>query len=420
MKMRSLLFVSIAGAALLLAGCGGGSGGGGSPAPAATAPAGVATSASAGCGGSSGPGPVAMSGNAAPVIVDGGTDGCAVNEPFVTVTVCQPGTATCAAIDHVLLDTGSSGLRVLASALGTVQLPDVGAPAGATLAECPNFASGYSWGPVRRADVKIAGETASAIPVQVVNDPAYATVPSGCRNTGHNMGVGASANGILGVGLLVQDCSFSSADCAANPLNGVYFACATPSQCSPSTAPLSSQVANPAALFASDNNGIAITLPAVAAPGATDVAGTLTFGIGTQGNNGLGTATVYTPDTSGFVQTTYNTAHLPSFFDSGSNGNFFSDSSIPPCSNGSGFYCPTTTLQLQAGVSGTNGTTGTIAFTVESINLVTGKMTAAPIAGSAFQQGTFDWGLPFFFGRTVYVAFTGASTPAGAGPYWAF
>jgi hypothetical protein len=33
---------------------------------------------------------------------------------------------------------------------------------------------------------------------------------------------------------------------------------------------------------------------------------------------------------------------------------------------------------------------------------------------------TFAWGLPFFFGRNVYTAIEGRSTPGGAGPYFAF
>jgi hypothetical protein len=32
----------------------------------------------------------------------------------------------------------------------------------------------------------------------------------------------------------------------------------------------------------------------------------------------------------------------------------------------------------------------------------------------------FDWGLPFFYGRNVYTAIQGASTPGGTGPYWAY
>jgi hypothetical protein len=34
--------------------------------------------------------------------------------------------------------------------------------------------------------------------------------------------------------------------------------------------------------------------------------------------------------------------------------------------------------------------------------------------------GTFDWGLPFFFGRSVFTAIEARSTPAGTGPFWAY
>ena len=33
---------------------------------------------------------------------------------------------------------------------------------------------------------------------------------------------------------------------------------------------------------------------------------------------------------------------------------------------------------------------------------------------------SFDWGLPFFFGRRVFTAIDGQSTPAGKGPYFAY
>jgi hypothetical protein len=34
--------------------------------------------------------------------------------------------------------------------------------------------------------------------------------------------------------------------------------------------------------------------------------------------------------------------------------------------------------------------------------------------------GTFDWGLPFYYGNTVYSAFYGGTTSVGSGPYVAF
>ena len=33
---------------------------------------------------------------------------------------------------------------------------------------------------------------------------------------------------------------------------------------------------------------------------------------------------------------------------------------------------------------------------------------------------TFDRGLPFFYGRTVYTALENAATPAGKGPFFAY
>ena len=49
---------------------------------------------------------------------------------------------------------------------------------------------------------------------------------------------------------------------------------------------LAQQVQNPATLFAADNNGVIVELPAVSVP-ETSVSGSLVFGIGTQANNGL-------------------------------------------------------------------------------------------------------------------------------------
>ena len=46
-----------------------------------------------------------------------------------------------------------------------------------------------------------------------------------------------------------------------------------------------------------------------------------------------------------------------------------------------------------------------------AINGLAGPFTLAPV---------FDFGLPFFFGRNVFTAFDGKSTPGGTGPYSAY
>ena len=47
---------------------------------------------------------------------------------------------------------------------------------------------------------------------------------------------------------------------------------------------------------------------------------------------------------------------------------------------------------------------------------------AGPMPGFPSDRSVpgFDWGLPFFFGRTVFTSIEDRSTPAGSSPYFAF
>jgi len=93
-----------------------------------------------------------------------------VNQSYVTINVYVPGKASCQTIDHVWVDTGSVGLRLFASAF-TATLPLV-QPSGSAVGNCSQFVSAYTWGAMRSADVKIGGETAASVPIQIIGDSA--------------------------------------------------------------------------------------------------------------------------------------------------------------------------------------------------------------------------------------------------------
>lgn len=391
----------------------------------------VACAFSVGCGGgsSSKTNVITTSGaNVVPITVNGGLPGDYVDAAFTSVTVCVPGTSTCKTIDNVLVDTGSPGLRIVSSALA-VALPQQKTASGNPVVECLPFVSSYTWGPVQTADVQIGGEKASSVPIQVLSDTDF-TTPAACASSGSNNPADTvqslGANGLLGVGLLAQDCG-PSAECITTGNAGLYYQC--PSQDCATTGTLTGealaqQVTNPVALFSTDNNGVIVELPVVSGAEVT-VSGSLVFGIGTQSNNALGGATVYTPDQFGNFTTTYNgQAYSSSFIDSGSNGYFFLDSSVagvpPTCAGSSGFYCPNSTTPFSVTNQGSNGAKGTIKFSVANADTFfnTGDAAFGDLGGEF--PGAFDWGLPFFFGRNVFVAIEGASTPGGSGPFWAY
>jgi Protein of unknown function (DUF3443) len=394
-----------------------------------------------GCGGgdgsvSSGP----KGGNVQAITVDSGppliagSNSPAVNTLYTTVRICASGTDNCQDIDHIQVDTGSSGLRILSTAL-TLSLPLQQDSNGNVIVECVHFVDGSSWGPFRQADIKIANEVASNQKIQVIGDSAYPTVPTACIGTGatENTVTDFGANGILGIGPFIQDCGPACTQAGG----ATYYLCTSSTACTDSAMPLAMQITNPVASFAADNNGVIIELPAVSGTAAS-VSGSLTFGIGTLGNNGLGTAKVLTLDGIGALTTNYNTKTLASsFIDSGSNAYYFPDDTIHVCESTTstpGFFCPATTLNLSATLVGINGVSSSVNFGVANASsLFSGSSTvaaavnlAAPSTtvaadGSTFDgSDTFDWGLPFYFGRKVYTAIENQNTSAGMGPYFAF
>jgi hypothetical protein len=305
---------------------------------------------------------------------------------------------------------------------------------GSPLGECIVFAdTTYAWGPIATADIQLASEKAPAVPIQIIGEPGFPTVPSACGATGaaddtpDTMG----ANGILGIGLFKQDCG---PGCAPNSglsnVPDVYFRCPNPSvnsSCTATTVALQGQVQNPVWLLPNDNNGLIISLPSVPLGGANTVDGSLILGIGTRSNNALLSANIYTTDNYGNFSTTFDAITYSglngSYIDSGTNFLSFpspSTTSLPACSDAPQAYCPTTTQTYSAVNIGVNNVSGTVSFRVSNADKLfqSGNTAFSDLGGNLV--GGFAWGLPFFFGRNVFVAIEQQQTPSGTGPYWAY
>jgi hypothetical protein len=372
------------------------------------------------------------------------------NFAYVSVTICANGsTSNCQTIDHVQIDTQSVGLRIMGSVLSSsllAALPPPTTSAGQPIFECAPFADGYSWGPLATANIELTSdETASSVPIQIIEDVNVPAVPADCVNaagTNYSESTPATfgANGLLGVGTLLQDCG---ADCASETIPGSYYGCTSAMSsgtCSDITMSLAAQLQNPVAVLSSaDKNGVAIVLSAVNPTGAVAAGGTLYLGVGTESNNALGSATVFQVDSlyGQFLDTQYAGVDLPgSVLDMGSNAYYF-NSSIVQCTSPDYFYCPSSTLAETATIQGESsvtfqgqtaiegvrtGTQESVAFDIGNADSFNSSFAALPELGATGSNGSFDWGLPFFYGKTLFVVFQERSAVGSsqAGPYMAF
>jgi Protein of unknown function (DUF3443) len=398
--------------------------------------------------------------NVLAIAVNGGPE---VNQPggyvyqnaaFATATICAPGsTSDCVTINNLLVDTGSTGLRVFNSEVSSLNLPAVKASNGSAAYDCVSFVDGsYLWGPVQQADVTLGGETAAKTPIQVISS-STSGVPSSCSNGSsedEDTALLLGANGILGVGVEPTDCFYAGGSVCdpssglSSPPSPAYYTCSG-NTCNPAFIAKANQVVNPVVLFATDNNGVIVELPSASGSMAS-LSGSLVFGIGTESNNQLpSSATVFTLacddfttvfDKQTFGITDATTCAGPgSFIDSGSNGLYFPNapniqecSSNTPAGDLSGFYCPSSTQSFSATNEGENGKSKSTSFSVANAeDLFTNATTASDavqptLAGANPSGYGFDWGLPLFYGVNVYNAIDGQSMPSGApaAPWWAY
>jgi hypothetical protein len=340
------------------------------------------------------------------------------NRMVVTVTLCEPGTARCATIDDVMVDTGSTGLRLEASAVPSwLRLPAFTGAGDRPLAECLRFIHDDAWGPLVRADLHIGGMTATDLPIQIIADDDRPR-PGACPTST----VKPTSNGTLGVGPNLFDCRGT---CEQNPRSPGVFVKAddfvhegsadeggawSPVQ---GEVPPASRLPNPVSRFPDHANGVVIELPRSPAGGTDVLVGSLTFGVGTAANNRLGGAGIIRLDGRGrFTTMLGGVAYPDSYIDSGTETNILSDDSLPRCAGMDWAYCPVPDRTVDATIVGADGARMSIAFTVGDYRAARDRSAGAWDGFAEVAEPSsraFVWGAPLFFGRRVFVVQEGVA-----------
>lgn len=376
------------------------------------------------------------SGNVVPLIADAGYNGNGTNRSYITITLCQSGTENCQTIDHILVDSGSTGLRINQSALTLTGLTPI-TYQGIPVYECMLYGAGYGYGPAVTGDLKLANEVASNIPIQIFYDTTQVNVPDSCSQSTTNFANlnNSGAHGIIGINPY------------SNPNNqytaGGVFACTTPESSSCTLVPspdtnLIPLTVNPISAFAQDNNGAIFDLPNVPTATNTPIIGSLIFGLNTQNNNQVPTTSITkvpgNPTESfpvGFFNAYSGSVNGIAIFDSGTPLYAFYYTGMAACPiTGilSGYYCPNPSPQnWNSLIQGYNSTTITN-VSVPILNYTNNSGindTLIPYLGaiSDANSNLTIYGLTFFFGQKIYLGFmgqTGNQTPIGTGPAWAY
>lgn len=372
--------------------------------------------------------------NSVNLVVDSGINGIAYNRSYITLTICQVGTSNCQTIDHIVVDSGSTGLRINQSAIalnGITPLNYNGFP----IYQCMQYAAGYAFGPVVNLDLRIAEESAFNIPVQIFEYNNPEMVPNSCSYgmPPANLAIGFGANGIIGINPI------SNPDNDYTP-GGVYTCDgATCTEVSnPNSIPQILNI-NPIAAFVNDNNGVIFSLPKVESVATMESQfGTLTFGLNTQDNNQVSNSVsklLGSPNTDiwpvGFFIANVGSQNTVAMFDSGT-PTYAMDVPIALCpSPYENFYCPASgdynVISMLSGVNG--GSSTPFVSTVFNYTSFGGFATVMPYIGQSIVSipsvANTLYGLPAFFGKSIYLGFkgaesTGAITPLGQGPAWGF
>jgi hypothetical protein len=362
-----------------------------------------------------GAGAAAAADNIVPIEVRQLHDGM-FNLAYVDVTVCNA-VPQCRTVPNVVVDTGSSGLRLHREALDGLQLEPVRDGIGRRLGNAAHFASGGLWGTLHAAQLRIGQvETTRAIPIQLFDAPSPlerlpASYDDDARARFIRMG-----NGVLGMSPRRHD-----------PQR--YFALSRwgPKALLPAWTQVyvdaSRQVVNPIIHFPEPyHNGSVISLPEVdRGAGQKTAQGWLGFGVG-QPTESLFPAAArvmaHELDEQGKFAAMLGGRRVDLVVDSGSNVLMLDlePLGLPRHERFKRFYdtAPLTPLPLAFGANEIElarplciGPAANMNKALEDGYAVLPMLAIAPIAADAPNV----LGLPFFFGRTVATGLQGAGNP---------
>ncbi len=369
--------------------------------------------------------------NTVPLVVDAGYNGQATNRAFISIQICQPGTNNCQTLDYVVVDTGSVGLNIDGSQLN-LALPSVDY-SNNPIYRCAQYGSGYNFGPMQTADIRIAGEVAANFPITIFQNSGPASCSNGSPVVTLNDVVGG-AKAIMGLGVI-------------NPSNSLMYpglySCIN-NNCNPLgtniniTTPL---VRNVVSTFATDNNGVIFNLPAVRAATNTPITGTLTFGINTQADN-MAPQSAHTVKANpvlfannvplvGYFSANNGASTTPAIFDSGTPSVQFYSPNITQCTGAfTGIYCPNPSpTNWTSTISSYNGSENfPITMSIVDYSSLATIPAILPGLGQVQTANSFtSYGLTFFYGKTIYARFANnpaniidPSLPLATGPAWGF
>lgn len=350
------------------------------------------------------------------------TPGSGFNRITVAVTICAPGSTTnCQRIENIMVDTGSTGLRVQRAAISpdVLGLPPLLGRDNVPLAECEHFSgkNNAAWGAIRTADVSIGHMHAPGLAIQIVNDDSVQR-PSWCKNTAR-----PTSNGTLGIGWRPRD---------PHTFVAVFNHRYTPLD----PAIDANHLANPVAKFTTHNNGEVFNFRDADSHGEKAVKGTITFGIGTADNNRIDGAQYIPLDSNGLFTTTFDGVTFPSsYIDSGTPQLILADPALSVCDTASSYYYDdaathrSASLQENAAAVALNAPSaaatpqGDPAVPVDVVvanRAVACRPVHAGVVGGIAEisttQGKFVWGLPFFLGKRVFLVQQQAATDSTGKP----